>query len=377
LQISIDTAPAALKTEAPAAGELAESIHRVVRFRLPYHAAVVVASEGDPNLLDLEGRRTWHFPPTADRLHADPFPLSSSEAIAQLESLRGEGAQYLLMPRPTLWWLDYYDEFRRHLANSYRVVHRDGTCLIVALHDQLDSAHRDAGASDGLPIPPPEMLALITGDYTIEPYFDGGRRVATLVEGLLTSNGVDMQSLRGLLDFGSGSGRVIRRWKDIAEVGLVGVDYNPYLVDWCRKALPFATFHQNTTGKRLPLEDESLDAAYSFSVFTHLDVPAQRFWMEELIRVLRPEGHLVITVHGTAYLEHLPAEDRERFEAGEMLIQDAGYSGSSACVTFHPTRYVEEVLAPELTLVDMVPGGPELPGGTQAMQDGLLLRKPA
>jgi len=36
--------------------------------------------------------------------------------------LRAKGGEYLLIPRTSFWWLEYYADFRRHLESSYRKV---------------------------------------------------------------------------------------------------------------------------------------------------------------------------------------------------------------------------------------------------------------
>jgi SAM-dependent methyltransferase len=351
-------------------------IHEVVRFSLPFNAAVAVLSEGDSRLLDLEGRDTWHLPETAKGTFAGPFPLNGIDAVSQLERLRAKGAQYLLVPRTAFWWMDYADAFRKHVSSRYRAVLREeDACLIVALHDNDFRELRDQ-VDDGLPLPPPEMLGLVIGEYNPLTWLQGGVAVANSVGLTLTKNGVRMDSLDGIVDFGCGSGRVIRRWKAIDHVGLHGVDYNPYLVEWCRRTLPFATFERNRSMVPLSLEDESVDLVYSYSVFTHLDQESQFFWMNELSRIVRPGGHVLITVHGTAYLNDLSQEDRERFEAGEMLVKEGHYSGSSACYTFHPQQYFRDVLAPELELIDFVPGSPQDETLSTQMQDAILMRKP-
>jgi SAM-dependent methyltransferase len=357
---------------------LVARIQRVVRFALPYHAKVVVISEGNSALLDLEGRQTWHFPATRNGVYAGPFPVNGARAVEQLEALRAEGAEYLLIPRTAFWWLDHYDALRQYLSDHCRTVLREeDACLVIALHDHFEPELREEGAPDGLPLPPPEMLALVTGNYSIPNYLEGTRRVSGLITRTLEANGIEIGSLREILDFGCGSGRVIRRWKDLSGVRLFGVDYNPYLVEWCRTTLPFASFQSNSSMQPLDFADESLDFIYSFSVFTHLDLESQAFWMNELIRVLRPGGFLFFTVHGTAYVGDLSAEDQERFRHGEVILHAEAFSGSSACYVLHPKAYVENVLAPQLDLIDFVPGGPGEADSFEVMQDALLLRRPS
>src|SRR6476659_5565936 len=90
-------------------------------------------------------------------------------------------------------------------------------------------------------------------------------------------------------------------------------------VDWCRENLPFATFTQNGLDPPLPFPDEVVDLVYAFSVLTHLPVPVQHAWTEELTRILRPGGYLVVSTHGEAYLERLGPDEREAFQRGEVV----------------------------------------------------------
>jgi hypothetical protein len=55
--------------------------------------------------------------------------------------LRKKGADYLVIPEPSMWWLDHYEGFRDHL-NRYAVVHRDDACLIFSLRTRARQAPR-------------------------------------------------------------------------------------------------------------------------------------------------------------------------------------------------------------------------------------------
>jgi hypothetical protein len=113
---------------------LLSQIQTVVRNAVPEDATVAVVSRGDPALLRLPGRKGWHFPQTDEGLYAGHNPADGAEAIRHLEEVRRRGAQFLLFPATALWWLDHYEEFRRHLESRYRVVERqEGTGVIFAL----------------------------------------------------------------------------------------------------------------------------------------------------------------------------------------------------------------------------------------------------
>jgi GT2 family glycosyltransferase len=114
--------------------ELVHRIRRVVCDHVPRYATIVVASKGDADLLNLNGRVGWHFPATRAGQYAGYYPACSLGAIAQLESLRAEGGEFFLLPATASWWLDHYPAFKLHLEQHYPVVAKqDDTCRIYAL----------------------------------------------------------------------------------------------------------------------------------------------------------------------------------------------------------------------------------------------------
>ena len=74
------------------------------------------------------------------------------------------------------------------------------------------------------------------------------------------------------------------------------------MVDWCRENLPFAEVAVNESSPPLPNESSTFDLVYALSVFTHLTEEAQRSWIHECFRVLKPGGHLLISTLGEHYL---------------------------------------------------------------------------
>jgi glycosyltransferase involved in cell wall biosynthesis len=63
-------------------------------------------------------------------------PVNSDEAWASLESAKSKGAEYLIMPAQSFWWLDDYQEFRKRVEARYPAVVRDkNSCIIFDLHE--------------------------------------------------------------------------------------------------------------------------------------------------------------------------------------------------------------------------------------------------
>lgn len=195
-------------------------------------------------------------------------------------------------------------------------------------------------AADGLPMPPPALVYLVTGQFDSEAFYNNGVLNGVLgaecIQQVVRRHGLDFNRFGKVLDFGCGCGRIMRRWQNLNGPKLYGVDSSPRLVEWCSRNLTFGEFELNVSATPLSFADATFDFIYSISVFTHLSETNQQFWMGELIRVLKPGGHLLITVHGTTRLHHLTPEQRGAFETGKVVITHSRYSGQNLCATYHP-----------------------------------------
>jgi hypothetical protein len=99
----------------------------------------------------------------------------------------------------------------------------------------------------------------------------------------------------------------------------------------------------------------------------------QLFWIKELSRVLKPEGHLFITTHGSQhYYKNMSAADLERFHNGELIVYSGEVAGTNTCTAFHPETYVRNVLARDLIVIDYILEGAK----GNPLQDVYLIKKP-
>jgi SAM-dependent methyltransferase len=236
----------------------------------------------------------------------------------------------------------------------------------------LVGRRRRVESPDGFPIPPPNLIVLVTGSADTAWYTEGGRLGTESICGILRAAGVSPADFDSILDFGCGCGRVIRRWRSITPAALYGTDYNPQLVEWCRHNLPFAKFQSNTLEPRLNYADQQFEFAYALSVFTHMPENLQKPWMNELRRVLRPGGYLVITTQGDEFLPKLDEAERNLYRNGQMVTRYQEAAGTNLCSIYHPESYVREQLAEDFKLVLSQPRGAAGNGN----QDMYLLRRP-
>jgi GT2 family glycosyltransferase len=126
---------------------LLNKVHETIVAATDSGSNVLVVGKGDDRLLRLRGRSGWHFPRAADGRYAGYHPQDSREAIAHLERLRQHGAGYIVFPRTSLWWLEYYTEFSRHLSSRYELARSGDDCVIF-------DVRRVRGASSSLAAAP-------------------------------------------------------------------------------------------------------------------------------------------------------------------------------------------------------------------------------
>lgn len=223
-----------------------------------------------------------------------------------------------------------------------------------------------------LPVPSPGMLVRVAGSADVRWFLEGGLLALGSITDALDRQGVAARDLDAVLDFGCGCGRVARHWPDLSHVAVSGVDYNAELVAWCRQNLPFGAFAVNQLAPPLGFPDVSFDLVYALSVFTHLPESLQDVWLDELDRVLRPGGHLLLTLHGEHYRPGLTDAERITFDRGGLVVRHATVAGTNRCTTFHPLEYVRERMQRGLTLVEHLPEG----AAGNPFQDLVLFRKP-
>ena len=229
------------------------------------------------------------------------------------------------------------------------------------------------GNHETLPIPGFWARLLVAGSADIPGFLASGRLGFDCIRETLERNGTTIESLNAVLDFGCGCGRVIRYWVGYADKRICGTDMNEYLVKKCQQSVPFARIGKNSMMAALDYADQSFDLVYAFSVFTHLDLKAQKAWLDEFRRILRPRGVLLLTVHGSAYADRLEGKELEDFNSGRPVVRLSQYPGGNLCVSFHPESYVRESLAEGFEIVDAVPEGAK----GNPPQDLYMLRRAA
>ena len=211
---------------------------------------------------------------------------------------------------------------------------------------------------DQWPVPPYELIYLVVGPSNPKDFVKGGKEIANrCIIDALARNGLSMANFGTMLDFGCGCGRIIRHWKPLSSAQLHGTDYNPKLVEWCRDNLSFAQFEVNQLIPPLKYPDKMFDFIFAGSVFTHLTEELQFAWLDELWRVLRSNGYLMITTHGDYFAQQLPFELFVKYNNGQHVTVNNGEVGTNMFGAYHSEKYIREIMARRFIVIDFIPKG--------------------
>ncbi len=214
---------------------------------------------------------------------------------------------------------------------------------------------------------PPALLRFRVSESTSEKNFvEIGEGCARIIEARCIENNVALHTGTQVLDFGCGCGRTIM-WlmRDHPEANFYGCDVDSDAILWCRERLGGGDFLANNALPPLPYDSAYFDVIYCFSVFTHLNESMQDAWLDELRRILKPSGILIITVHGRNAASHLNSEDRLALEAGGILHKTSrklkGFVPEWYQTTWHSRAYILSRLSRQFDDVSYV----EIPDGSQ------------
>jgi SAM-dependent methyltransferase len=213
------------------------------------------------------------------------------------------------------WWLQRLrDEFTVMPRFAY---HQPLDYNLTTFPPEFEPAIVRPGEPVALP-PPAERMGYSADD---DEYLNWGRYDHDLILRRIEAHDGGLKQGAGIMDFGCSSGRVLRHFhREHEERGwkLLGVDIQARPIEWMRQNFPqhFAVF-VGTVLPHLPLEDNSLDYIFGFSVFTHIKFLWDT-WLLELRRVLKPGGLLLQTIHAEVawryYYEH---RDEEFIRTGQ------------------------------------------------------------
>ena len=166
---------------------------------------------------------------------------------------------------------------------------------------------QDRRSSGYVVVPPARLRHRVHGGLDKNSFLALGKVLADDIKKLCRLSGRELYEFENILDFGCGSGRVIRNFDDApSSCQFNGTDIDKELVTWCANNLQGVNWQLNGYQPPLSYPDNTFDLIYAISVFTHLDEDFQHAWLKELQRIAKPGATLILSVHGEYCINLLP-----------------------------------------------------------------------
>lgn len=247
------------------------------------------------------GRRAWREPP-APQLSADQqlwnppprrpreWPTKAGEVTDQLFTRLSERDLETMRER--------LDERDRQLWEQTDESGRQLLAIHFCIHYRVPGTLEKTGLSAAQP--PSDVTVMGSGALAA----GGSLYYADLVADSLRRAGAELSSKRRVLDFGCSSARIVRVLSAVyPETEFTACDPDASAVRWAAENVPRVAFFTSHVEPPLPSPDAHFDAVYAIGIWTHYSEPAGLRWLEEMRRIIRPGGHLVLTSHGYRSVE--------------------------------------------------------------------------
>lgn len=220
---------------------------------------------------------------------------------------------------------------------------------------------------------PPDFFLYETYMLSYEFYYNDGLDTAKEIIDLLEKRYSILQKGLKYLDWGCGPARVVRHLPDLLpEAELHAVDYNSAYVEWCRSKIKGIRFEQASVSPPTLYSGSYFDVITGLSVFTHLSGLNHYAWIEELHRIIKPEGMLLITTQGQSYKYKLSARERRKFNEGKLVVRDSVLEGNRLFSAFHPLSFIQLLIKNKFEIVEFISGRE---GSKPPEQDKWILKK--
>lgn len=156
---------------------------------------------------------------------------------------------------------------------------------------------------------PPNSNMRRTSAKSIWRYWYSGLTTSLPINVHAQASGINPSHSNDVLDFGCGVGGQIRLMKKyFPQSQLTGCDVDPSSIRWLKKNYPSVNFVQVYPNDPVPFADSSFNLIYSISTFSHFSVEVSKFYFEELARVTKSQGVLILSVEGDHAIKTVATE---------------------------------------------------------------------
>ena len=230
-------------------------------------------------------------------------------------------------------------------------------------------------ANPGFAPPPLNILFDILGKVSYRLYHEDGfhnaELVARWIRELLGEN-----KYAKICDWGCGPERIIKHLPAMLadmKPQLYGIDYNRDTIKWCQRNISGVFFSANQLEPPLSFPENYFDFILARSVYTHLSERMHKLWLNELLRVTKPEGFILITTHGNNFRQDLQESEKNQYDQGKLVTVLDAKEGKRDFIAFHNPDYCRNVFLKDQEIVRHFSG--DVWNG-RTKQEVWIIRKP-
>lgn len=219
-------------------------------------------------------------------------------------------------------------------------------------------------------LPPPHLRYQVHVQLDPESFIEAAKVNADAICSAVSRQGGHLTQMERILDWGCGPGKVLQAiyWNHLeSKVNppvLYGCDISDQAVSWARRHIPFARFAHTSSLPPLPFEDSFFDLIYGISVFTHLDAEHELVWLNELSRIIKSDGLVIVTVRAdhAGWLDPKTEEYQKLQQEGIIFrppLKGFRKEGLPDCYgnTYHTKAYVLKTYAQHFEVLEYVNEG--------------------
>ncbi|MDA3839064.1 MAG: class I SAM-dependent methyltransferase [Candidatus Delongbacteria bacterium] len=206
-------------------------------------------------------------------------------------------------------------------------------------------------------LPPHFMLFESFGKMDYASYYEKGKESADDILELLEKHHT-LENIN-LLEWGCGPVRILRHIPEILadkNLSVYGSDYNPETIKWDKASFKNINFSKNELLPPLEYDDNFFEVIYCISVFTHLDEETELKWFNEIVRVLKPGGIFLLSIHGESSKDRLSEEEKKIFDEHGCVIRSNVTEGKRSFTSYNSEKFMRERMLKDVKILEFIPG---------------------
>ena len=235
--------------------------------------------------------------------------------------------------------------------------HADYVKFIISYFSFLSKNRNFKKNNPNVILPPHYMLFESFGKMDYASYFEKGKESADDILELLGKHH-SLENIN-LFEWGCGPVRILRHIPEILadkNVKVFGSDYNPETIKWDKTSFDNISFSKNELLPPLEYEGNFFDVIYCISVFTHLDEVTELKWFNEIIRVLKPSGIFLLSIHGESSKNRLSDDEKKIFDEKGCVIRSNVTEGKRSFVSYNSEKFMREIMLKDVEILEFIPG---------------------